>query len=160
VELEEFRRQSKLLVGGPADAVRDRFVEVFVDTKSIYYKRIQSSWKEYADGFGYVGHLWDTLAADEQIAESEMLTAIAEQDRWLCFWDINSAEHIRIPNYWRLPKAAVVDAPSSVLIAGLEWLPEDLYFVTSAFEISYVLTHEYLDAGRDCRRALPRVGPE
>jgi hypothetical protein len=134
-------------------------VERFVDPESVGWKRILMRTREYEDGIAYLGHLWEALARWERMSEDEVVAELeAARGTWLALWDVNTAEAIPIPDYWKFTKSAILRGDPATLAAGREHLPEDVYFVPEDFSYALVLTHEHDDSGtvRDCVRALPR----
>jgi hypothetical protein len=156
--LEELRTQVEVVEGEAADALRRRYVETFVDTSSSGYQRIVETTGTYEDGPGYIGYLWEALARWEHGSEEELVAEMeAANGAWFALWDLNTARNIFIPNYWKFPKASVLRGEPSLLVAGRDHLPEDVYYVPETFDRSFVLTHEYDPTGtrRICVRAHP-----
>jgi hypothetical protein len=156
--LEELRAQVEVVEGEAADALRRRYVETFADTASGGYRRILETTRTYEDGPGYIGYLWEAFARWEQLGEEELAAEMeAANGTWFALWDVNTARNIFIPDYWKFPKASVVRGEPSVLVAGRDHLPEDVYYVPEAFDYSLVLTHEHDPTGtrRVCVRAYP-----
>jgi hypothetical protein len=159
VNVEQLRDAVEVVRGAEADGLRQRFVERFVDTDKIGWRRILESTREYVDGVAYVGYLWDALARWERMSEQEAIEELESSEGiWIVFWDVNTAEYIHVPNYWKFPKSAILRGSPGILAAGRELLPEDVYFVPEGFAYALVLTHEHDESGRvrDCVRALPR----
>jgi hypothetical protein len=156
--LEELREAVEVVEGDEADALRKRFVDRFVDTTKRGWHRILETTRAYRDGIAYVGYLWDALARWERVSEDDL---VAELERskgdWLAFWDVNTAEYIHIPDYWKFPKSAILRGSPAMLAAGRDHLPEDVYFLPDDFGYALVTTHEENPPGsRICVRALPR----
>jgi hypothetical protein len=158
MRLEEFREAVEIVGGDAADALRRRFVEHFVDTRKRGWRRIVETTREYSDGVAYVGYLWDALARWEDIAEDDLVAELENSTgAWLALWDVNTAEYIHIPDYWKFPKSAILRAGPATLAAGRHHLPEDVYFLPDDFGYALVTTHEEEPPGsRLCVRALPR----
>jgi hypothetical protein len=159
MKLEELRASVDVLEGHQADALRERYVATFVDTSSGGYRRIVQSTREYEDGFGYKGYLWEALGRWEHAAEEEIVAEMEEAaGTWFALWDLNTSTTIFVPDYWKFPKPSVLRGKAGVLVEGREFLPEDVYYVPEAFDRSLILTHEHDPTGtrRLCARALPR----
>jgi hypothetical protein len=159
VTLEELREAVEVVQGDDADSLRKRFVARFVDTESNAWRGILARTREYEDGIAYQGYLWDALARWERMSEDEVITELERAGgTWLALWDVNTAENIFIPDYWKFGKSAILRGAPATLAAGRELLPEDVYFVPEDFAYTLVLTHGHDATGRvrDCLRALPR----
>ena len=66
------------------------------------------------------------------------------------FWDIHSSEKIWIKDYWKFDKDAVLRMSMDTLLAGCEFLPEDIYICDSTFQWTFVMTHEEIENKRYC----------
>jgi hypothetical protein len=94
--LEELRTRVEVVEGEAADALRRWFVETFVDTSSVGYRRILETTGTYEDGPGYIGYLWEALARWEHVDEEELVAEMeAATGIWLALWDLNASARIR-----------------------------------------------------------------
>ena len=157
ISLEEFRRRITAILGEDADEIRSRYIKSFVNTEADHYRERIAQKRRFADGSYYVGYLWDFLKQATPIFEEEAKKKLAQKERLLyVFWDLHSAERILVKDYWKFPKDAVLVLSVSDLIAGMEFLPEDIYIFDDRFDWSIILTHEYTtDQKRWCREAKP-----
>ena len=146
---DEFRNSVSIRLGEDADELRQRYIQAFVDVHAAgYIERVQRT-QEFTDGRYYIGYLWDYLKQRTLISEDDALSKLTRKATPLhVLWDLHSSEMIRVPNYWRFPKYAVLDVPAADLIAGLTYLPEDIYVFDDTFEWSIILTHEDTKDGK------------
>jgi hypothetical protein len=66
------------------------------------------------------------------------------------FWDLHSGDLIRIEEYWKFPRNAVLRMDSGTFRAGYNWLPEDVYVCDDSMEWAIALTHELHGNTREC----------
>ena len=104
----------------------------------------------FSDGLAYEGYLWDFLAEKRVVGEAELWRLVSGIPDVYAMWDLHSAERVRIPNYFQLPRGTVIRSDPATLCRGLEYLPEDLYIFDESLTWGYALTHEYLDDRRLC----------
>src|ERR1051326_2848731 len=139
IRFELFAKCVTVITGVEADRIRQEYVARFVDTSSQYYREFVGVTKRYRDGVYYSGYLWDSLKHFKQIPErqildnGEMLDAVV-----FVLWDLHSSEKIRIQDYWRFPKSAVLKMRWVDLLAGQAYLPEDIYIFDDSFTWSFV----------------------
>ncbi len=147
LSLEEFKEGVTIITGAEADRIRDRYIDRFVDTASEYYAAHIETRKQYRDGMYYFGYLWDTLKRGRVIPEAEILDRpdLADETVYV-LWDLHSEEKIFIEDYWKFPRGAVLELTYRDLIAGLEYLPEDIYIFDTQYTWSLILTHESWEA--------------
>lgn len=68
-------------------------------------------------------------------------------DETVCvLWDLHSEQEIFIGDYWKFPRGAVLELAYPDLMAGLEYLPEDIYVFDRHYTWSLILTHESWEA--------------
>lgn len=147
VHTEEFRERVTVLTGPEADHIRDRYIARFVDTSSEHYATYIATTTQYRDGLYYVGYLWDTLKCGRVIPEAEILNRPdLESVTIYVMWDLHSDEHIFIEDYWKFPRDAALELTYQDLMAGLCYLPEDIYIFDKAYTWSLILTHESWEA--------------
>jgi hypothetical protein len=168
--LKLFKQRVAVLDEPAAKELRQLYIARFVNTESDYFRRLIASPGPQGDDGCYTGYLWDTLKAPRLISEGELLARLREWSVVSVFWDLHTAKKIRVPHYWKFPKAAVLSLASSDLLDALahdadvhRWegvhrlehliLPEDIYITDGAMSASLVLTHEYTESGRWCLEA-------
>lgn len=144
--LEEFRDRVVVIEGERADQIRATYIARFVYTTSEYYRTRIAIRRRFRDGDHYTGYLWGSLKQSECIPEARILANDRRlDDRVWVFWDLHSNQQQVVPNYWKFPKAAVLEVRYGDLLAGLHHLPEDIYITDEEMTWSVVLTHEYLE---------------
>jgi hypothetical protein len=153
LSFDGFRDSIEVLQRSEADDVRVRFVEAFVDSSDPGFVSTVQSRTRFSDGSWYTGYLWDYMVNREFIGLRKALSVVKTHGTVLVFWDLHSAERIRIPGYWRFERDAVLRMPGSLLELGLQWLPEDLYIHDHSLGWAIALTHEYVDEQRWCIRS-------
>ena len=155
MDLNEFRAAAAILLGSEANEIRRQYIQSFVDTTTSYYRERIAVTRAFRDGQCYVGYLWDSLKHSRLVDEEEAIKELARMAKPLyALWDIHSNERIYIKDYWKFPKDAVLILGVKELIAGMRFLPEDIYVFDDSFDWSIVFTHEYYgDQQRDCRIA-------
>ena len=135
-----------ILDSAASDCLRCKYIETFVNTKSLYYVENIKQKTFFNDGLCYVGYLWDCLKKTNIISESEAEIFLQKKGKVFIMWDIHSSEMILIPNYWKYPKTQILCAD--------QWsnefkpnLPEDLYIFDDTFSWSIIYTHETDEKG-------------
>jgi hypothetical protein len=144
--LEEFRDRVVVIDGERADQIRAAYIARFVDTTSAYYRTRIATRRRFRDGDHYTGYLWDCLKQAELVPAAHIIKSDRRLDYlvWV-FWDLHSKQQQMLPNYWKFPKAAVIEVLYRDLLAGLHHLPEDIYITDKGMTWTVILTHEYLD---------------
>ena len=124
-----------------SNAIRQKYIETFVDTESKYYAENIEKLIKFSDGLCYIGYLWDCFKNPMVISKDELEKVLKDKKRFYVMWDIHSADSIFIPNYWKYPKSSilVVDNWSKEI---KNELPEDIYLFDDTFTWSAVYTHE------------------
>jgi len=92
----------------------------------------------------YDGYLWDSLAEGRQIIENEVREVELLDHTVGVFWDLHSRDKIWTPNgtYWRFPKGPYSNSYRN-LLAGQDYLPDDLYIFDRTMSWTIVFTHEW-----------------
>lgn len=150
MNLDEFKRKSAILNKKSADEIRKRYIETFVNTEKSFYREQIEKLQKFADGYCYVGYLWDFLREPEIVEESLIYSYRDKIESIYVFWDIHSSERIWIKDYWKFDKDAVLQMSIDTLLAGCKFLPEDIYICDSTFQWTFVMTHEEIDNRRYC----------
>ncbi len=147
LSLQNFKQRVTVIIGDGADRIRDRYIDRFVDTGSEYYVAHIETRKRYRNGVYYFGYLWDTLERGRVIPEAEILDRpdLAGETVYV-LWDLHSEQKILIEDYWKFPREAVLELAYRDLMAGLEYLPEDIYIFDRDYTWSQILTHESWEA--------------
>ena len=130
-----------VLDSNKSDAIRQKYIETFVDTESKYYAEKIEKRIEFSDGLCYIGYLWDCLKKPNVVSEDELEKVLKDKKCFYIMWDIHSADRILIPDYWKYPKSSILvtDNWSSEIKSEL---PEDIYMFDDTFTWSAVYTHE------------------
>ncbi len=145
--LEDFRERVTVITGPEADHIRDRYIGRFIDTSSEHYATYIATRTQYRDGLYYSGYLWDSLKCGQVIPEAKILNRPdPESETVYVMWDLHSDEHIFIEEYWKFPRDAVLELTYRDLMAGLCYLPEDIYIFDRDYTWSLILTHESWEA--------------
>lgn len=153
MSLDQFRNSVTVILGEDADAIRSRYIESFVDIESARYKKQILSKQRFVDGFYYTGYLWDCLKNASLIFGDEAAEELTKKQQILyVLWDLHSDERIYVHDFWKFPKDAILLLHAQDLVAGLEFLPDDIYVFDDKFDWSIVFTHEFTaDQKRYCR---------
>ncbi len=148
----------QIYLGEQADAYRTQYIDHFVNKNCDYYINNIQHLKLFSDGMCYAGYLWDCVANKTVWMLDEAMAFLRGKDDILyVLWDINSADRILIPNYWKFPKKAVVSFLSGEIDNILPLLPEDCYIFDETFCWTVILTHEYRTATDRIVYALMRT---
>ena len=156
ISFEDFQKRTDVITGSEADLIRDKYITKFVDIYSDYYKKYITIKELFKDGQFYVGYLWDCLKCPELKTEKQIIDSVELMGGQVIYvlWDLHSSEKILIKDYWKFPKEAVLRIRCDDLLAGLKYLPEDIYLFDKEFIWSLIFTHEYYDDGsRYCLKA-------
>lgn len=148
--LATFRTQVTELNDLESAQIRDSFVRSFINQDHPRFAEGVKSMRRCSDGLAYTDYLWDYLKSQTVVDEDDLWQRILRFDDLLVMWDIHSAELIRIPDYWKFPKATVLSCLSEVAFQGQRFLPEDLYLFDYSFRWVGVLTHESVRDRRYC----------
>lgn len=144
-----------------SEDLRQIFIDTFVNTDSEFYKRISK--KELcSDGWCYRGLLWGCFVAPKRISEKSCEAFLQDKTNLYVFWDIHSADHIGVPNYWKYPKSSVLLFSAWDREKYIESLPEDIYFFDESLTwcIAYTMEEERRRGRRLCLFSLPIQGRE
>ena len=138
-----------------SNEVRARFTEAFIDVTSQYYRNRIARMLDFEDGLAYRGYLWDCLIAPRVINYQTAVSLVHGKDcTGYVMWDIHSTRYLRIPNYWKFPKASVVKIYLPDFRSVEHLFPEDVYIFDETLAWTCVLTHEYTEKNsRWCLRA-------
>lgn len=146
ISLEGFKQRITILSYMEAERIRTKYIDSFVNIATKYYKELIAQKKQFADGFYYVGYLWDSLKRVTPISKEEADQILMQKGKSVyVLWDLHSTQRIFIKNYWKFPKDAVLFLPVTELMTGMEFLPEDIYIFDDGFDWTIILTHEYSD---------------
>lgn len=137
------RMVSVVLPSDEGRRLRERYIDTFIDADSDHYRKYISRSQEFSDGLCYTGYLWDCIRSWEAIKFSAAIGfLLARSQPVFAFWDVHSADRIRIKDYWLFGKKDVLKLTASALLEYLDLLPQDLYIFDASMEWSIVLTHE------------------
>lgn len=148
--LDAFRAAVVVVPAQEAEQLRADFVASRLDPQYKAQASEALALRQFRDGLAYTGYLWDFLADKEVVQETTIWHRVSARDAVFAMWDIHSTERIRIPDYFKFPKDAVLRADPESLGRGLPFLPEDLYLFDDTFEWAGALTHEWVDDERFC----------
>lgn len=140
-----------------SDTLRLKYIDVFLNTSSEYYKNNIQQKRMFIDGPCYTGYLWDCLRNPVIISEHQADELLQKKRGIYMMWDIHSCERILIPKYWKFPKTSVLyaDAWSETI---KDSLPEDVYVFDDTFSWSIIYTHETdIRNNRYCLSALSTI---
>ncbi|MBR0135124.1 MAG: hypothetical protein IJM18_02905 [Clostridia bacterium] len=140
----------RIINGKAADDIRQRFTDAFIDRSSEYYKTAVRETRLCSDGMCYLGRLWVCFRERNMITEAQAVEAAKEFPRLYIMWDLNSADRITIPGYWKYPKRAVLQITSNELETVLPTLPEDAYVFDEDLKKAIAFTNEKVTKGRYC----------
>ena len=148
-ELSQFRDRVRVLPMAQARLVRARFQEALLDTGHPNYDDRILRLRPFSDGEFCTGYMWDYLRNPRQVSEEEVLRMVAMViGSVYAMWDVHSSDRIRIPDYWKFSRSAVLAMRPADLLAGLGFLPEDLYMFDGSYSWACILTHEYDEVGK------------
>jgi len=153
ITFDQFSNRIRILRGGEGQNLRRRYLAVFVDQASEYFK-VRIAPESYDDaGVFYEGYLWDTLKSPEVIDWQQFEAGLRACNPVFVMWDLHSPDRILIDNYFKFGRDVIIAADSETILTGLRYLPEDLYVFDEQFRWSLIATHEYVDgSGRWCLR--------
>lgn len=138
-----------LLTGSDAECIRNIFLEYFIDTNSVYYQHYIQPRKLFSDGWCYTGYLWECIRNKATVSSRYILEHIAMKDEPIyILWDIHSREKIRVHDYWKFPKTAVLKVDPGSVECIIDELPEDCYFFDETLSWVASFTHEELKPGK------------
>lgn len=150
--LDKLKQKIEYFPVDRAIAVRNKYIDKFIDTSSEHYKKYIATVNEYSDGICYTGYLWDCIINpviirfDEIIAYKDLLKQV------LIFWDIHSKEKIWIDDYWKFGKDSILKLNYSDILNNLDYFPEDVYIFDDSMEWTLALTHEENNGIRICAK--------
>ena len=148
MELEQFRQALILLSADEGEMWRRRYIDRFVDASLEHYREYVEKYQQFSDGWCYRGYLWDCMTKEAHtVTDRRLKDVLRSKGRVLTMWDVHSRDRIRIKDYWKFPKRAVLSLEAEVLLANLEHLPEDLYVFDHELNWTCVFTHEDNKAG-------------
>ena len=140
----------RIINGKAADDIRRRFADSFINRTSEYYKTAIRETRMCSDGMCYLGRLWVCFHERIMIAEDKAVETAKEFPKLLIMWDLNSADRIKIPGYWKYPKRAVLQITPNELETVLPTLPEDVYVFDEDCTRVVAFTNEQVSKGRYC----------
>ena len=145
-----FNNSVEILDRRKGDKFREEYIHQFVNTnKNSFQEKIQLR-RKFIDGYCYIGYLWDYLT-NPVFVEETYITKVAENlNSVYVFWDIHSCERIFIKDYWKFGKDTVLKLDIKTLLAGEEYLPEDIYIFDEGFTWTLIKTHEEIERKRFC----------
>lgn len=150
LDLGEFKNLIRILDPEAATGIREHVIEDFVNTSHPNFQERIGLRRDFADGSCYTGYLWDYMRNASPVAEEQLWRLLSELDTVFVLWDIHSSERIRIPNYWKFSKDAVLKCAPAVLRAGAHLLPEDIYVTNEDRSWLAIFTHEEVNGQRWC----------
>lgn len=167
MKFEEFNQHMAIINGPEAEKIRQEYIHRFVNTSTDKYakqintmRRIDATEIEY-----YIGFLWDHLISSRLIAETEINHALKGQSqKFYVLWDLHScyippndkAFVKPLRKYCEYPRGSILRLSGEDILAGQEFLPEDLYIFDIEYQSSYILTHEDTkNMTRYCLEAYP-----
>ena len=152
MKLEDVQRIIECLPKESEVALRNNYINKFVDVTKDHYKKYIMTAKEYSDGVCYTGYLWECLINSTLIKFDEVVAYREKLNEVLIFWDIHSKEKIWIDDYWKFGKDTMLRLDYSDFLDNLEFFPEDVYIFDESLMWSLVLTHEDIDGIRICEK--------
>lgn len=76
MSLDNFKHNLTVLSKDEEKDVRNKYLELFVDTHKEYYKRYIDTLKKYSDGLCYTGYLWDCIR-DAKVIDLKYVEAVS-----------------------------------------------------------------------------------
>lgn len=153
MDLQEFKKLSRVLLPNEADAFRNQYIQTFINTSKEHYHQYIENLQRYSDGICYIGYLWDCLIEPVVIdfpyvkSKSDLLNEV------FVFWDNHSQDRIFIEDYWKFGKTSVLALDFNLLLGNLDYLPEDIYIFDNSLKWTLILTHEDVDGKRWCLKS-------
>jgi hypothetical protein len=111
--VEAFRSESRLLSPPEALSVRGALIDGFVRTDDPGFVERIGGREQALSGAPYLGYLWDYLRDAATLDESAVWARIPPDAKIRVLWDITPIGHVRIPNYFKLGHASVIEATAA-----------------------------------------------
>jgi len=148
--IEAFEAAIRVVPSAEAEGLRARFIERRLDSQDAEQASHALRLRRFSDGLAYTGYLWDFLMDKHVVSEETLWQNLQCASDVYAMWDLHSTERIRIPDYFKFPRATVIQTTPATLRRGLAYLPEDLYIFDESCSWSAALTHEWPDDRRFC----------
>ena len=123
-------------------AIKELFVEKFVDQSSSFYVERIKNKHCFSDGLFQTGYFWDCLKKYNRKTEKYCIEILSSKREFYVIWDILSSEQIRIPNYYKYPTEACLKLSFQEYLEKADTFPEDIYFFDDTLTWCVILTHE------------------
>lgn len=132
----------RMINGKPADELRKRFIDAFVNKAGEYYRSAIRETRLCPEGMCYTGRLGECLKEPEEIAFAEAMEYIRSRGKVCALRDLNRTGGTPAADRCGYPKRAVLLIDRSELEAVLSALPDDVYFFDDSFTWAAALMRE------------------
>ena len=123
-------------------AIKELFVEQFVDQSSSFFVERIKNKHRFSDGLFQTGYFWDCLKEYDRKTEKYCIEILSSKREFYVIWDILSSEQIRIPNYYKYPTESCLKLSFQEYLERADTFPEDIYFFDDTLTWCVILTHE------------------
>ncbi|HET9493526.1 MAG TPA: hypothetical protein VFR15_04790 [Chloroflexia bacterium] len=151
IPFRRFKERLLILTGEDADRLRAAYVDRFVDMTTDHALQYETL-REYSDGLGYTGYLWDTLKSCSTVIREE--EAILDREEQMLkrvvyvMWDLHTAEKwLTWPPPWIFRRDVVLKGRYQDILAGQAYLQNDLYVYDDSLAWTLIFTHEADESG-------------
>ena len=142
MELENFKKEMRILGDRKAEAYRKLYINKYINTDSKYYIERIENLSLFSDGLCYTGYLWESLKSPIFIHEEQIEQYRSKLKQVLIFWDNNSKDRIYIKDYWKFGKKTMVRVDYNLFLDHAHFFPEDVYLTDETLQWTIVFTHE------------------
>lgn len=144
------KNQVQILSPEDSAALREAYLQAFVDTACDHYQRYIQTRQRFSDGEHYTGYVWDCLRQASRITYDQFCHEVVRHPEVYVFADDHSRDRVVTPPLWPYPPYSVIVLPPDLLIQLLPALPEDIYVFDSSVSWTLGLTHEHDNKRRIC----------
>lgn len=150
--IDFLKERSVLLTDKESNIIREKFISIFVDTTTDYFKEyISNNTAEYKQGKFYFGYLWDTLREYKRVKRNEDLNFLdnLRENKVYVMSDLHSKERLGNAEFLLpfFPINLIIVAKLNDVLPSLAALPQDVYIFDDSFSWYLILTHEWDDSG-------------
>lgn len=132
----------QIIEGKEYFAIRELFIEHFINQESSFYLERIKKKHRFSDGVFQTGYLWDCLKEYNPKTEEFCIDVLSNKDDFYVIWDVLSSEHICIPNYYKYPPEACLRLSFQEFLEKANTFPEDMYLFDDTLTWCVIMTHE------------------
>ena len=132
----------QIIEGTEYSAIKELFVEQFIDQSSRFYLERIKNKHRFSDGLFQTGYFWDCLKEYNRKTEKHCIDILSSKYEFYVLWDILSSEQILIPNDYQDPTESCLKLSFQEYLERAGTFPEDIYFFDDTLTWCVILTHE------------------